>query len=181
VSRPRRRSARYNPVYSFGCTIQNTACQMRFTSITGAFPLPRAAAGPRRLRPLRRASALTRLPGAGHLLDSDFGPAWRGWRSCSEGDLIDPAKAQIVTNVRRDCEALETLLKAEARGAQWLILWLDCDREGELYQFTCFTGAKAQILTQKVVQRGLHVSMSIYPTINLALSLLALLVHKYKY
>ena len=36
-----------------------------------------------------------------------------------------------MTSVRKDCEALETLLKAEARNAQWLILWLDCDREGE--------------------------------------------------
>ena len=101
---------------------------MRFTSITGARPTPRNAAGPRACAARPR---LTPSAAPGHLLDSDFGPAWRGWRSCAEGDLIDPAKAQIVTGIRRDCEALEVLLKAEARGAQWLILWLDCDREGE--------------------------------------------------
>ena len=65
------------------------------------------------------------------MLDYDFGPAHRQWKSCPEGDLIDTGKAFIKASVRKDCEALETLLKAEARGAQWLILWLDCDREGE--------------------------------------------------
>jgi len=129
---PARRSARYNPVYSFGCTIQSQQCQMRFTSITGA---QRTQQGP-----LRRAGALARPPcapltraplRAGHLLESDFGPGWKGWRSCAEGDLIDPQVSRLVTGVRRDCESQETLLKAEARGADWLILWLDCDREGE--------------------------------------------------
>ncbi len=67
----------------------------------------------------------------GHLLESDFGPAWKGWRSCAEGDLIDPSRAQLVTGVRGGCEPLQVMLRNEARGAAWLILWLDCDREGE--------------------------------------------------
>jgi DNA topoisomerase IA len=33
--------------------------------------------------------------------------------------------------IRRDCEPLQALLSSEARAADWLILWLDCDREGE--------------------------------------------------
>ena len=56
---PRRRSARYNPVFSFGCTIQNTACQMRFTSITGARAPRRDAAGPRALPHAARAAPLS--------------------------------------------------------------------------------------------------------------------------
>ena len=129
---PARRSARYNPVHMFDCTIQNTPCQMRFTSITGARPATRGEAGPRARvsRVARRASEPPRGR-AGHLLDYDFGPTHRQWRSCPEGELIDTSKAFIKASVRKDCEALETLLKAEARGAQWLILWLDCDREGE--------------------------------------------------
>jgi DNA topoisomerase-3 len=73
----------------------------------------------------------SRNPPAGHLLERDFGPAWKGWRTCAESDLIDPSKAQLVTAVRRDCEPLQAMLRAEARRAAWLILWLDCDREGE--------------------------------------------------
>ena len=105
---------------------------MRFTSITGARPAARVAAGPRACALRRARSASEPACGsAGHLLDYDFGPAHRQWKSCPEGELIDTSKAFIKASVRKDCEALETLLKAEARGAQWLILWLDCDREGE--------------------------------------------------
>ena len=107
----------------FRCTIQNTPCDMRFTSITGAARVHHRCGAP------RRAERCCAPPG--HLLDPDFGPAWKGWRSCAESELIDPARSHLVTSVRRDCEPLERMLQTEARGAAWLILWLDCDREGE--------------------------------------------------
>lgn len=45
--------------------------------------------------------------------------------------MIDPSASSLVTAVRKDCDAQQTLLREEARRAAWLILWLDCDREGE--------------------------------------------------
>jgi len=40
-------SAQYNPIYEFGCTIQGQACDMRFTSISGASRQHGAAFPPR--------------------------------------------------------------------------------------------------------------------------------------
>lgn len=50
-------SSRFNPVWKFGATIQGQQCNMFFTSV------------------------------AGHLMELEFGPAHRGWRSCDPIDL----------------------------------------------------------------------------------------------
>ena len=63
----------------------------------------------------------------GHLASQDFGPRY-GWSNCSPVALFD---APIETLYRDDMVPLERMLKDLARRAQVLILWLDCDREGE--------------------------------------------------
>ncbi|EIN11293.1 prokaryotic type I DNA topoisomerase [Punctularia strigosozonata HHB-11173 SS5] len=62
---------------------------------------------------------------SGHLMEHDFPPDY-GWRSCNPFALFDApvqtkaSDASIVSN-----------LSAEARRAQQLMIWTDCDREGE--------------------------------------------------
>ena len=64
----------------------------------------------------------------GHLKEIDFGPAHRGWKSCPPSQLFE---APIVSRVSRDCEPIAHTLKQEGRRADALIIWTDCDREGE--------------------------------------------------
>ncbi|CAM9756027.1 unnamed protein product, partial [Heterosigma akashiwo] len=52
----------------------------------------------------------------------------RKWNACQPIDLFH---LPIEKYVREDMKQLEQQLKEEARKAQWLVLWLDCDREGE--------------------------------------------------
>ena len=59
----------------------------------------------------------------------DFAPAFKKWHSCPEGDLI--TKATLCVSVRDNNASLQAMLQEEARAADWLLLWLDCDREGE--------------------------------------------------
>ena len=113
----RHQGVNYNAVWMFGATVQNRQCDMRFTSITGASS-PAAA------------TTRTHTP-PGHLLESEFSPQHRSWRGCQSSDLIDPSRSKLVTNVRKDCGPLQAMLQKEAATADWLILWLDCDREGE--------------------------------------------------
>ncbi len=63
----------------------------------------------------------------GHLASQEFGPAY-GWTRCPPISLFD---APIDTFYREDMEPLERMLRDLARSASALILWLDCDREGE--------------------------------------------------
>jgi DNA topoisomerase III len=58
--------------------------------------------------------------------------AYRKWRSCSPAELLDKTVLKFVPERNRP---MERQLQQEARGAQWLILWLDCDREGENIAF----------------------------------------------
>ena len=69
----------------------------------------------------------------GHLMEVDFEPAHKGWHSCNPGVLIEGAP--VVKQVARDKGAVAENLQKEARRASWLILWLDCDREGENIAF----------------------------------------------
>ncbi|KAJ1309638.1 hypothetical protein OPQ81_006405 [Rhizoctonia solani] len=65
---------------------------------------------------------------SGHLTEKDFGAALRSWNSCDPFQLFD---APIETRVSKDGERIERNLLSEARGAQMLMIWTDCDREGE--------------------------------------------------
>ncbi len=64
----------------------------------------------------------------GHLMEIDFTPAHRSWGSCAPGDLFE---APICKSVRSDQSDLERQLKGLAKSSKLLVLWLDCDREGE--------------------------------------------------
>uniref|UniRef100_A0A182Q5W4 DNA topoisomerase n=1 Tax=Anopheles farauti TaxID=69004 RepID=A0A182Q5W4_9DIPT len=65
---------------------------------------------------------------SGHLLNYEFLPTFRGWQSCNPEDLFDAP-------VRKSCpeqyEKIKKTLEREVRGCSALIIWTDCDREGE--------------------------------------------------
>lgn len=63
----------------------------------------------------------------GHLASQDF-PAEYGWNSVPPVALFD---APIETKYNQDMVPLKQMLEQQARNVQAIILWLDCDREGE--------------------------------------------------
>ncbi|KAG9316734.1 prokaryotic type I DNA topoisomerase, partial [Chiua virens] len=65
---------------------------------------------------------------SGHLLAYDFPDAYRQWQSCDPFSLFD---APINTVVPADKKTIERNLMSEARRAHTLMIWTDCDREGE--------------------------------------------------
>ena len=68
----------------------------------------------------------------GHLMECDFAAEVKSWTAC---DPISLLSAQIVKKIGEDKKPLQTMLETEARKAQVLVLWLDCDREGENIAF----------------------------------------------
>ncbi|KND04904.1 uncharacterized protein SPPG_08857 [Spizellomyces punctatus DAOM BR117] len=64
----------------------------------------------------------------GHLMESDFPAEYRNWKAVPPMGLFD---ATVIKSVREDLKTIEDNLKKEARYAQMLIIWTDCDREGE--------------------------------------------------
>ena len=63
----------------------------------------------------------------GHLASTDFPPAY-GW---SKVDPIALFEAPIRVSYKADMEPLERMIRNLSRNASAVILWLDCDREGE--------------------------------------------------
>jgi len=59
---------------------------------------------------------------------SDFGPEYRSWTSCDPFTLFE---APVETRVPDDKKSIEQNLTSEARRSQMLMIWTDCDREGE--------------------------------------------------
>lgn len=65
---------------------------------------------------------------AGHLMEDQFPPHTKSWTSYPFQDLFS---APITKYVRPDLEPVKRNLEALASRADTLVLWLDCDREGE--------------------------------------------------
>ncbi|GAA5924630.1 hypothetical protein JCM10213_000401 [Rhodosporidiobolus nylandii] len=67
---------------------------------------------------------------AGHLSSNDFDEQYRKWHSCDPRDLFD-ARVRTFIADDPDKKGIEANLIAEARRATHLMIWTDCDREGE--------------------------------------------------
>ena len=65
---------------------------------------------------------------SGHLLETEFAESHRSWGSCDPFALFE---APVVNYVAKDKKKIAENLQSEARGAQQLMIWTDCDREGE--------------------------------------------------
>lgn len=67
---------------------------------------------------------------AGHVFSVDFPPAFQSWDSVDPAELFDapivrkPTKGSVVKH-----------LQEEGRGVDFIVLWMDCDREGENINF----------------------------------------------
>jgi DNA topoisomerase III len=67
---------------------------------------------------------------AGHVFSVDFHAKYQSW------DSVDPAElftAPIVKKAQN--QGVIRNLEAGARGANFIVLWMDCDREGENINF----------------------------------------------
>ena len=64
----------------------------------------------------------------GHLASYDFDSNRYGWNKCDPVSLFE---APILTFYRSDMQPLERTLRQLSQQATHVILWLDCDREGE--------------------------------------------------
>jgi len=64
----------------------------------------------------------------GHLMNYDFSQEYQNWRSCQPMKLFE---APIVRNVYKHAKSVADNLRKESKNAQKLIIWTDCDREGE--------------------------------------------------
>lgn len=97
----RRGFSQYNHIYEFDMNLSGAQAHMVFTSVSG------------------------------HLKESNFEDRVRKWNTCDPADLLDPAKSRVIWYVHPDKLDLARTLREESRRADWLVLWLDCDSEGE--------------------------------------------------
>ncbi|XP_050312155.1 DNA topoisomerase 3-alpha [Anthonomus grandis grandis] len=65
---------------------------------------------------------------SGHLLNYEFVSGFRNWQSCNPLALFD---APVLKACPKDYVNIKKTLEREIRSCQGLIIWTDCDREGE--------------------------------------------------
>lgn len=65
---------------------------------------------------------------SGHLMNYEFGANLRGWQSCNPIVLFD---APVHKRCPENYVKIKQTLEREVRHCQGLIIWTDCDREGE--------------------------------------------------
>jgi DNA topoisomerase-3 len=65
---------------------------------------------------------------AGHVYSTDFPPEFQSWDSVDPLELFEATTKKVPADKGgKICRHLQT----ESRGCDYLVLWLDCDREGE--------------------------------------------------
>ncbi|KAI9205081.1 DNA topoisomerase [Polychytrium aggregatum] len=64
----------------------------------------------------------------GHLYEIDFGPEYRSWKSVDMTRLFD---LPVNKTIRPDLKKVAQNIQAEAKRAHAVVIWTDCDLEGE--------------------------------------------------
>ncbi|RZF37386.1 hypothetical protein LSTR_LSTR009737 [Laodelphax striatellus] len=77
---------------------------------------------------------------SGHLLTFEFVAGFRSWTKCLPVELFE---APVVKTCPEQSVKIKTTLEREARLARMLIIWTDCDREGENIGFEIITVCRA--------------------------------------
>lgn len=77
---------------------------------------------------------------SGHLLQLAFLTCYRNWKNVDPQALFD---APIRKECNEDFTGIKRTLEREIRGCQGLIIWTDCDREGENIGFEIIDVCKA--------------------------------------
>lgn len=90
-----------NPVFSFPYVVDGAAVNVLFTAV------------------------------AGHIKETQFDTQSDSWGRRPHVDLLDVSKSSVSWEVMEDKADLATHLRNVARSAHMLVLWLDCDSEGE--------------------------------------------------
>ncbi|KAF0306313.1 DNA topoisomerase 3-alpha [Amphibalanus amphitrite] len=87
-----------------------------------------------------RRCQMTMTSVSGHLLNYDFAASFRKWMSCSPAALFD---CPVIKQCSTDYEPIMRTLEREARRCQMLVIWTDCDREGENIGFEIINVCRA--------------------------------------
>lgn len=86
---------------------------------------------------------------AGHLLDKDFEEQYRKWYSCDPVDLFHlPVLSFVPPNFKDIARSLES----EAKKCSVLIIWTDCDREGQYLNNLFYLYSKLELINFKQVK-----------------------------
>ncbi|KAJ3332925.1 DNA topoisomerase [Blyttiomyces sp. JEL0837] len=64
----------------------------------------------------------------GHLCEVDFPPEYKAWDNIPFTACFE---APVIKSVRKDLQDIKSNLQKEARNANMLVIWTDCDLEGE--------------------------------------------------
>ena len=70
----------------------------------------------------------------GHLMETDFTSEYKSWNQATTKQLFHAQVTKYVKEViilMQDMKALADNLKKEARLSQMVLIWTDCDREGD--------------------------------------------------
>ncbi|KAF4673363.1 DNA topoisomerase 3-beta-1 [Perkinsus olseni] len=88
---------------------------------------------------------------AGHVYTIDFPPELNNW------DRVDPAKLFESKTIQKEANPKQRMpqhLRSESKGCNHLVLWLDCDREGENICFEVMQNVVPQLPDRKNVWRA---------------------------
>ncbi|CAH1273337.1 TOP3A [Branchiostoma lanceolatum] len=77
---------------------------------------------------LNKQSSMFMTSVSGHLLELDFKGSYQKWHSCQPVALFDAGVEKHCPDQFKD---IKRTLEREARQCQVLVIWTDCDREGE--------------------------------------------------
>lgn len=88
---------------------------------------------------------------AGHVYTTDFPPQYQNWDRTDPVTLFD---AEVIKEEANSKTRLPAHLRAEAKGVSHLVLWLDCDREGENICFEVIKNVKPLLSNSKNIWRA---------------------------